>query len=162
MTSFDVSVAKCVALSILLWRDATPGCQFPPMKELVAIELTRLLGDPSILRAVPGLPAAMETGGVARMVALNPWDVDSRDLLATFKKAVPDHMLTQVQLLIEDRGHKDVVLDMIQYRQRTPTNSKERIASIAKAVCAELGVRTSQESDVAEAYATVYRDIVRV
>ena len=162
MPSFDISVAKCVALSILLWRDATPKAQFPPMKELVPIELTRLLGDPSILRGVPGLPAALETGGVARILARNPWDVDARDLLATFKKAVPAPMLEEVQRLIEDRGHKDVVLDMIQYRQRTPTNTKERITSIAQAVCAQLGIRESQEDQVAEAYATVYKDIVRV
>ncbi len=162
MSSFDVSVAKCVALSILLWRDATPGCQFPPMKELVSIELTRLFGDPSILRAVPGLPAALETGGVSRMLARNPWDVDARDLLATFKKAVPGPMLEQVRQLVDDRGYKDVVLDMIQYRQRTPTNSRDRIASIASSVCKELGIREPQDDQVAEAYATVYRDIVRV
>lgn len=162
MTSFDVSVAKCVALSILLWRDATPRCQFPPMKELVAIELTRLLGDPTIVRAVPGVAAALETGGVARILALNPWDVDSRVLLETYRKAVPAAMLKQVQLLVEDRGHKDVVLDMIRYGQRTPTNSKERITSIAEAVCKELGVRASHEDEVSLAYAAVYKDIVRV
>ena len=162
MTSFDVSIAKCVTLSILLWRDATPGCQFPPMKELVSIELTRLFGDPSILRGVPGLPAALETGGVARVLALNPWDVDPRDLLRAYKKAVPSSMLAQVQQHVDERGYKDVVLDMIQYRHRTPTNSRERIASISKAVCAELGIDEAQDDRVAEAYATVYRDIVRV
>lgn len=162
MSSFDVSVAKCVALSILLWRDATPRCKFPPMKELVSIELTRLFGDPSVLREVPGLPAALETGGVARQLVLNPWDVDARELLAAYKKAVPAPLLAQVQRLVDDCGYKDVVLGMIQYHRRTPTNSRDRIVEISKAVCAELGIHSAQEDEVADAYAAVYRDITSV
>jgi hypothetical protein len=131
------------------------------MRELVAIEMTRLFGDPSILRAVPGLGAALELGGVMRILAQNPWDVDCRALLSQYKTAVSARLLEQVQLLIDDRGYKDVVLDMIQYRQRTPTNSKERIAEIATSVCRELGIRETYEDQVAASYARVYADIIR-
>lgn len=131
------------------------------MRELVAIEMTRLFGDPSILRSVPGLPAALDLGGVMRVLAQNPWDVDCRALLTQYQKAVSARLLEHVQQLIDERGYKDVVLDMIQYRQRTPTNSKERVTEIATSVCRELGIRETYEDDVAASYANVYSDIIR-
>lgn len=161
-TSFDSSLAKCIALSILLWRDATPGCKFPPMKELVAIEMTRLLGDPKLMRAIPGLPAALHTSGLDAELCKSPWEVDIKQLLHRFKKAVPPESLQMVQAYMEDQGHRDVVLDMIQYRQRVQTNSKEYIAQLTRKVCDVLGLEIDYGPAVAENYDRVYQEIIKV
>lgn len=161
--SFEHTVAKAIALSILLWKDATPTCKFPQMTELVSIELMRMLSDPRNLRAVPGLPAALEVSGVGAMLNKNPWETDPRELLSFYTQAVPKASLDILEALITEQGHKDVVLDMIRYRQKTQTNSKETIDAISKAVCEALGVNGEKHSkEISTTYDTIYKQMIRV
>ena len=163
MTTFKRTVARSIALSILLWRDATPGCKFPPLKELVSIELIRLLSDPGISRTVPGYTAAMETGGVTTLLRTTPWDLDPRDLLTTCEAALSEESKSMVMALVEDKGHKDVVLDMIVYRRKPQTNDSTCIATITQGVCDVLGLLSEDDAlQVSTAYEDVYKEIVRV
>jgi hypothetical protein len=160
---FEHTVAKSIALSILLWKDATPTCTFPDMPELVSIELMRLLFDPKYLRAIPGLASTLEVTGVGAMMNKNPWEVDPRELLSFYAQAVPQESLNILEVLITEEGHKDVVLDMIRYRQKTQTNSKETIDAISKAVCEVLGVNGEKHGqEISTAYDTIYNQMIRV
>ncbi len=160
---FARTVAKSIALSILLWKDATPTCTFPDMPELVSIELMRMLSDPKYLRTVPGLASALEVSGVGAMFTQNPWDVASQELLSSFIEAVPKESLALLEVLIEENGHKDVVLDMIRYRQKTQTNSKETIDAISKAVCEVLGVECENHgNEILATYDSIYKQMIRV
>ena len=161
---FESTVAKAITLSILLWKDATPTCTFPEMSELVSIELMRILGDPNYLRTVPGLPSALEVSGVSAQLTKNPWDVEAQSLLSSYVRAVPKESLALLEVLIEEQGHKDVVLDMIRYRKKTATNSKETIDAISKAVCEVLGVTQGEKhgKELSQTYDSIYQDMIRV
>jgi hypothetical protein len=160
---FTHTVAKSIALSILLWKDATPTCTFPTISELVSIELMRLLSEPRTLRTVPGLPGALEVSGVGATLTKNPWEVEAHALLSSFIAAVPKETLDTVELLIDEQGHKDVVLDMIRYRKKTQTNSAETIDAISKAVCDVLKVDGEKHgAEIRETYDTIYKEMIRV
>ena len=161
--SFESTVARCISVSILLWRDATPNSKFPPMNELVSIEITRLLGEDRLFRAVPGLYSALKLAGVAPLLLLNPWEVNPKEFLTSYKQALSAQCLQEVQKNIEEEGYKDVVLSMIKTHNKPQTNSKDTISKVARAVCQELGINEEQNAhDVAIQYNTIYTDIVRV
>lgn len=160
----EAAVVKALTLSILLWEDATPTATFPPLNELVSIETSRLLGDPRLIRTVPGLAAALETAGVGRMLQLNPWEISAKELLSSFSRAISEDSRALVRAFLEEEGYKDVCLDMIRYRQKTPTHSATQIEELARKVCEVVGIVAFENliADITGTYDRTYRDLIRV
>lgn len=160
---FRRAIAKSVALSILLWRDAAPKTKFPSYSEIVSIELGRLMTDPGLFRAIPGLKAALDTSGATRLLTQNPWDVDPRELLESFLRALVRPVdMCAAEYYIAEQGHRDVCLDLIKYRNKPQTNGEVDIRDVTVGVCTALGLDHDANDDVGRAYDDVYAQLVRV
>lgn len=160
---FKRTVAKSVALSILLWRDAAPKSKFPSYSEIVSIELGRLMTDPGLFRCVPGLKASMDTSGATPLLNQNPWEVDPRQLLDTFVTALKSPLaMSAAEYFIKDQGHRDVCLDLIKYRNKPQTNCEYDIREVTAGVCKALGLDQESDDEVGRAYDEVYTQLIRV
>lgn len=127
--TFLSCVAAAVAVSIATWRDATPRVHFPSTKELVGIELGRVLSSPRILRA----HRIVLPPRVMAMCAAPPWEVDTSSLLKAYLAAVDDR-----EALGEDiaaRGHEHEC--MLPPKQKTYDDSSLR--TLVTAVCRSMG-----------------------
>lgn len=157
-------VAKSITLSLLLWRDAAPSTTFPSPKEIVALELTRIMTSEPLMRAIPDLRATYESVGASHLLRLNPWDIDPVELLDKFVAAVQkSNNEALATALIEEQGHQDVCLDLIRYRQKVPTNSQTTIKTLAARVCTALKLPSEEDHNkISEAYSDVYTKLVKV
>jgi hypothetical protein len=81
--SFKTNVAAALVKSILLWRDALPETRFPSTRELVQVELGRILGHREIARLVPGMRAVIGPTLAAKLMD-EPWDVDPPAMLEAY------------------------------------------------------------------------------
>ena len=160
---FRRTIAKCISVSILLWRDAAPRCKFPPIRELVSTELGRLLMDPSVLRAVPGLRASLDVGGVTALIHKNPWEVNPREMVTAIIKALSPHQQELLSMLIDERGHKDICLDLLRNRRSLQSCSQSTVDKTAEEVCKTLGITDDCEHErVAKAYDDVFLELQKV
>ena len=170
-SSFRRAVADAVTLSILLWKDATPSCTFPALKELVASELSRILWKPELGRAIPGLVAAIRCApGLVDALNADPWDIDPKDVLHRYIEAISvnhdhDAIFRHAETCIRDSGHEDIVLDLIKYHNKPPTHTEpETIDDLAKKVRVLLGCDVDEtplaHSYVQIAYNVIYSDMV--
>lgn len=81
MTLFRQYLVAALAVSIALWKDATPLVRFPSTEELVKIELGRVLSCARVLkrhgfRPSPGLESCMKA---------EPWHVDVPALVSMYE-----------------------------------------------------------------------------
>jgi hypothetical protein len=156
-------VASALAISVAIWKDATPTVTFPNMTELAKIELGRLLGvtlkNPSFRSLV--------SPGTRALLTKEPWDVpEPADLLETFVKDVRCdaymHHLIGREILAE--GHKDAAFEMVCRRGLPPTAHMHDFESLTKQTAKTLGVtwKMSICTTASDLYGALYARLKRM
>lgn len=135
---FTTNVAIAVTVSILLWKDATPRAGFPPIREIVRIELGRVLGHPHVMHEHPWLRSRLSP--VQRQLASEPWDVDPPRLLRDYEALLTSDERNAVGLSIRDTTYVDPTFDMIRRRGSKPRATAESILTTARNVATSLGI----------------------
>lgn len=133
MSSIPLEAYVCAALgvSIQLWKDATPTVRFPRPKELVRIELGRVLACKALQHRL-GLTLSPHTR--AECLA-EPWDIDCSALLQAFVRDVMASRLDAqtVGTLLVERAHEDHF--MLPPKQRS-VHSKDDLQPLIKGIVA--------------------------
>ena len=161
--SFDICVCRSISLSILLWRDAAPPtCKFPSIEELTAIELTRILGEPTLFRAVPGLLSALRVGNILPLLSAPPWTIDPKELVQAYKATLTAEIRERTEEFIDATGHRDIVLDIIKHHRKKPTNTAATVTEITESVAKALGIDPQLTKTVLEDYENVYKSLARI
>jgi hypothetical protein len=135
---FAANVAIAVAVSILLWKDATPRAGFPPIRDVVTIELGRVLGHPAVMREHPWLRSRLAP--IQRHLASEPWDVDAPRLLSEYEALLDATERDAVGVSIRDTSYVDPTFDMIRRHGTPPRATAESILVTARKVAAALEI----------------------
>lgn len=148
--TFRQAVVKSVTLSCLLTIDFVPGAKRPPVEEMVARELPKVL---RVAREHLG-PLALD---IQAHIATDP-----ADLLARATEAIIDHKAAS-NLIIE-HGHEDFVFSALQYARKPPTATSRRIQRLTHEVAAALGVSVPKDFDdlVGDMYDLAHGMIIKV
>lgn len=156
--SLAQEVARSVALSLLLSMDFAPSSTPPPLSEMVANELPRILAGP--VRSVPGLRAAL--GPVALQLDAQPWDVDAGALLRAYLGKIEGDaaLVRRVTSFIKYNGHRDFVFEVVKRQHKPPTASLRRVRRVTAAVAKDLCVADVSAGDVEIAYDTVHAELM--
>ena len=154
---FAREVVRSVALSALLSMDFAPTSRPPPIDELVANELPRVLAAP--IRTVQGLRTAL--GAYVVELEAPPWDVDAGAMLRGYlaKIETDPRLLQRATAFVAANGHRDFVFEVLKRSHKPATASTRRIDRITKAVGDELRVQVVAR-DVELAYAAAHAEIV--
>lgn len=148
--TFRRSVVKSVSLACLLTLDFVPGAKRPPVEEMVAFEL------PKVLRA-----AREHLGPLAVEIQAHR-AADPADLLARATAAIVDHAAASA--LIIEHGHEDFVFSAMQYMRKPPTATSRRIQKMTHKVAAVLDVPVPEDFDdlVGDMYDVAHGMLVKV
>ena len=152
----DIAVAVTVA--ILLWKDTTPDVAFPPTKELVKIELGRILGHKNLIRTYPWLRGALGPRLRDQLLA-EPWDVHPKRLMCAYVQAIPTEHHKALGLSIRQDTFEDPSFSMLLRRGNPPTASAERLIQTARRVCRVVGLDdqdTESIRDIEESVKNTY------
>lgn len=150
---FQRAVVRSVTLSILLASDYVPKSTPPPVRELVSMELPRVLG--TIMRQ-ENLGLDIEPQ-LQAMFTPTP-----KELLRLVCGRVRD--VKKATSLITERGHHDMVFDSLMYSRKPPTATEERIAETTQEVAECLGVAMDADEQierVGSQYEQIHYQIVR-
>jgi hypothetical protein len=149
---FQRAVVKSVALSCLLTLDFVSKSRPPPIKEMVANELPRVLGvlDPDVISL-----AGLRLDGPA---------TDPADLLAQ----VTDRLIVAKKVwpgadIVEKQGHVDPVFSAVHFYRKPPTATERRIQDYTMGVARVLNVAIDDafDDDVGQAYDAAHTMLVR-
>lgn len=99
--SFQTYLTAALAVSLGVWKDTTPTTKFPPIKELLKIELGRVLATSHVLKKHGFRPSPRLR---SKMLA-EPWEVDISDLLSEY--------LTEIEFQKIDS--MDLAKDLLEY-----------------------------------------------
>lgn len=140
---FASNVAIAVTVSILLWKDATPHAGFPPVRDLVAIELGRILGHPGVMREHPWLQSRLAP--IRKQLESEPWDVDAPQLLRDYEACLRPDERDAVGLSVRDTTHADPTFDMIRRHGTKPRATPDTIIRTARKVAASLAIASPDD-----------------
>jgi len=163
--TFENDVAVAVAVAILLWKDATPGTPFPPVEELVKIELGRILSHPIVLREYPWLRSRLHP--LQSLLLAEPWDVDIPLLLKKYSEVFKtDEERTCIGASIRQSSFADPAFDMIRRNGRLPKAKAEDMIIMARDVADVLGLTEDMYQDIEDGtrnqYTTIYSQLYPV
>ena len=156
-------VAAALAISVAIWKDATPTVKFPSMTELARIELGRLLG---VVVKNPSYRAYVSSGTQA-LLAKEPWDALKPNVLLDFfvnniqsSDAYLHHRIGR-EILLE--GHKDAAFDMVCRRGLPPTASTHDFEKLTKETSKVLGVpwTATIHTTAADVYGALYARLTK-
>ena len=160
----EQNIATAVSLAILLWKDATPETTFPPTRELVKIELGRILAHNNLMQSFRWLRSALGPRLLEKLAA-EPWQVKPKSLMRGYIASIPDEHKEALGKAIEDSTFEDPAFAMLIRRGNPPRATPERIILTAQRVSKVLGVEESAYTDVEErtrhAYFGLFRQLSR-
>lgn len=151
---FQKAVVRSVTLSLLLASDYVPDSTPPPIRELVSMELPRVLGT---LMRQENLGLDIESQ-LQAMFTTTP-----KDLLQSVCGRLRD--FEKATALITERGHHDMVFESLLYSRKPPTATEDRIAETTQYVAKILGVTIDPEEQieyVGTQYEQIHYHIVKV
>lgn len=151
--TFTKAVVSSVTLSCLLSMDFVPNSKPPPVKEMVQMELPRVL---SVIMRTQNLGIQLERELHAGLCS------DPADLLKRVSEAVKDHRAAAQEIL--ERGHVDSVFSTLMYTRKPPTATSRRITKYTKDVAEVLGVDVPEELDafIGDIYESTHGMLVKV
>jgi hypothetical protein len=156
----ESAIVSATSVCLMLWKDATPTAAFPKdLSEPVRIEL------PRILVLSTGLSGELGAWG-QQLLAMQPWDVSPKECTAQFLdkfRAMNEFSKHLAIDSIEQLAHRDhAVMDILKYRRRCATISKDECARIVGNVARIVGFG-DDVTDVETTwmrYLSVHSDIV--
>jgi hypothetical protein len=160
---FRVDLARALVVSILLWRDSVAATtKFPSVRELVRIELGRILTHPSIAEAFQGFRAKL--GVLYNTLAIaEPWDIHTSSVLRAFEsRFAPSELEVIGRAMAASAHHDNAAFDMIMRNGKQPSATPERIIETCEGVARVLGIPGHDreiESAVRETYFAIYRQV---
>lgn len=157
---FSTHVAIAVTVSVLLWKDATPHAAFPPVLDIVKIELGRVLGHPAVVREHPWLRSRLAP--IQHHLTSEPWDVDPPKLLRDYGALLRTDEIERVGISLRDTTYTDPTFDMIRRHGKPPRATADTIISHARRVAKALGispVTPDIEDGVRDRYFGIYSQL---
>lgn len=156
----EKDIAVAVAVSILLWKDATPEAPFPPIKELVKIDLGRILSHKNVMHSFSWLRGTL---GPFLMDALHaePWHVKPRSLMRRYIDAIPEEYQEGVGKVIRESTFEDPAFSMLIRRGNPFTATAERVIYTSQRVAKILGVDETCYRAIEEGVRDVYYGLFR-
>jgi len=154
------AIVKSVALSILLAKDFAPRSRPPPIADLVAMELPRVLACTARVNTVRA-----RLGGFA--VTLDAvFAPDPAAMLRDYvdKVCVDDRATRDAIEYLEQHGHQDFVFGVLKYTRKPPTATDDGLRAIARGVEDELRVPRDDEAAarIQMAYVAAHQELTRV
>lgn len=150
--AFRRAVVTSVALCCLLARDYVPGARPPPVAEMVARELPRVLKTVTRTQFLGGVEVDLDAP-----IAPNP-----SDLLRRVTEAITD--FPKASAAVMDHGHEDLVFAALRYTGKPPSATDRRIQKITVAVATALGVDITDafHQHVGNVYDVAHSMLIRI
>ena len=154
------AIVHSVALSILLAKDFAPRSRPPPIADLVAMELPRVLACTARVNTVRA-----RLGGFA--VTLDAvYAPDPVGMVREYiDKVCTDAQATQDAIqFLEQSGHHDFVFGVLKYTRKPPTATGQSLRAILEGVGDELRVPRDDDaaSRIERAYTAAHHELARV
>ena len=153
-------VARSVALSIALTKDFTPRARPPPVADMVAMELPRVLActarDPVVRSRLGGLVVSLDM----------PWTENPERLLDTYMDALGDDPAALVRAgnHVLEHGHEDFVFGVLKYTRKPPSNTDATLVELYDHVANVLGIvpRPEHADKLRLAYEATHAELLLV
>lgn len=159
VAEFKNNVAIALGVAILIWKDATPTARFPNIKELVNIELGRVLTHPHLMFRFPWLRSSLWP--LRDALASEPWNVHAPKLLDAYVQCIrsPDELDALGKDIRDASFTDDPAFDMVIRRGKKPSSGTDDIKNIASGVLKALEIKTESLDAIASGIDQKYHHI---